>query len=264
MAFHLDVASSAVARRAFAILRGLRVDSEIRTYASRAFERGTRYQIHADGTRHALDVLEEAGVLGQEAHPLDRPPGRVVARACCRGAYLRGAFLGGGSLSGPRAPHLEIRCPTRAGASFVRSVASTEQAGLGLADRPGHTAAYAKAWDAIEGYLAAAGAADVVLELEERAVVATARAHANRLANADHANLVRQTASAERQLAAARRLAATGELEGLDWSLREAVELRLRHPTASLRELAKRTDPRVTVAAVQRRLARIVELGETG
>jgi DNA-binding protein WhiA len=143
-------------------------------------------------------------------------------------------------------------------------VASTDGIKLGVVDRPGHTAAYAKAWDAIEGYLAAAGAAEVVLELEERTVVADARARANRLANADHANLVRQTAAAERQVAAARRLAATGALEGLDWPLREAVELRLRHPTDSLRALARRTDPRVTVAAVQRRLARVVELGEAG
>lgn len=263
LAFHMDLASSAVARRGFAILRALRVDSEIRTYRTRAFDRATRYQLHADGSDHALEVLAEAGVLDLEHRPLDRPPGRVVARACCRGAYLRGAFLGGGSLSGPRTPHLEIRCPTHAGASFLRAVASVEGIRLGVLDRAGHTAAYGKAWDVIEGYLAAAGAADAVLELEERAVVAGARARANRVANADHANLVRQTAAAERQLAAARALVATGALEGLPWSLREAVDLRLRHPTASLRELAKRTDPGVTAATLQRRLARVVELGET-
>ena len=48
-------------------------------------------------------------MLDRDGLPLDRPPGRVVARACCRAAYLRGAFLGGGSLSGPRSPHLELR-----------------------------------------------------------------------------------------------------------------------------------------------------------
>jgi DNA-binding protein WhiA len=124
--------------------------------------------------------------------------------------------------------------------------------------------AYAKAWEAIEGYLAAAGAADTVLLLEERALVADVRAQANRLANADHANLVRQSRATERQLIAVRRLRATGELERLPPALREAAELRLRHPTLSLRELAGRCEPPATKASVQRRLARVVEIGETG
>jgi DNA-binding protein WhiA len=263
LGFHLDLASSAIARRAFALLRELRVDSEIRTYRRRAFDAATRYQLHVDGAPHPLDVLVEAGVVDEAHGPLERPPGRVVARPCCRGSYLRGAFLGGGSLTGPRSPHLELRFPSHAGATFLRSVASTEGVRLRVADRPAHSVAYAKAWEAIEGYLAAAGAADTVLLLEERALVADVRAQANRLANADHANLVRQSRATERQLIAVRRLRANGELEQLAPALREAAELRLRHPTLSLRELAERCEPPATKASVQRRLARVVEIGET-
>src|SRR5947199_5010954 len=102
---HLDVASSAVARRAFSLLRSLDVPSEIRTYRRRAFDRATRYQLHVSGAPRALQVLHEAGVLNTSFAPLERPPKRVVGRACCRSAYLRGALLGGGSVSGPRAPH---------------------------------------------------------------------------------------------------------------------------------------------------------------
>src|SRR5437868_10215486 len=46
---HLDVADSAVARRAFALLRGFGVASEIRTYPRRAFDGATRYQLHVAG-----------------------------------------------------------------------------------------------------------------------------------------------------------------------------------------------------------------------
>jgi DNA-binding protein WhiA len=264
LAFHLDVASAAVARRTRALLRELRVDSEIRTYTRRSFDRSTRYQIYAAGSRHALDVLHDAGVLDREDRPVARPPGRVIARRCCRGAYLRGAVLGAGSLSGEHDPHLEVRFHTHAGASFLRAVASTEDVPLAIVDRDAHSAVYAKAWDAIEGYLAAAGAAETVLLLEERTVVAGARARANRVANADHANLERQAAAAERQLAAVRRLAATGRLEQLPWALRDTAALRRRHPAISLRELALRTDPPASASTVQKRLARLVELAETG
>jgi len=260
LGFHLDLAESSVARRAFAILRALRVESEIRTYQRRSFDRSARTQLVVEGTGHAIDVLTEAGVLSLDRLPLDRPPGRVVARPCCRSAYLRGAFLGAGSLSGPRAPHLEVRTPLHAGAAFVRSVASAADVRMRVIDRESHSAAYAKGWDAIEGFLSVAGATETVLALEERALVAGLRADANRLANADHANLVRQSRSARAQLDAVRELRATGELDRLAPTLQAAAQLRLRHPSLSLRELAARTEPPVTKAAMAGRLARLVEL----
>ena len=260
LAFHLDLAESSVARRAFAVLRDLRVDSSVRTYRRTAFDRASRTQVHVDGTAHAIDVLTEAGVLGHDGLPLDRPPGRVVARSCCRGAYLRGAFLGAGSLSGPRSPHLEVRTPLHAGAAFVRSVASAAGIRMRVIDRDSHSAAYAKGWDAIEGYLSVAGATGTVLELEERSLVAGLRAEANRLANADHANLVRQSRSAQAQLDAVRKLREEGTLERLAPTLQAAAALRLRHPSLSLRELAARADPPLTKAALAGRLARLVEL----
>lgn len=262
VAFHLDLVSSAAARRAFALLAELRVPAEIRTYARRSFDRATRYQLHVEGSEHTLATLAQAGVLDDDHRPLDRPPGRVVARSCCRGAYLRGAFLGGGSLTGPRSPHLEVRTPTSAGASFLRSVGSAEEVRLKVGERASHARAYAKGWEEIEGYLLAAGVVDAVLALEERSVVAEMRAEANRLANADHANLVRTIRAAQRQLEAARRLRASGELEALPERLREAAALRLRHPTMSLRELAELASPAATKAGMQRRLAKVVAIAE--
>jgi DNA-binding protein WhiA len=263
VAVHLDVASSAVARRGFTLLRELGVDAEIRTYPRHAFDRATRYQIHVDGDHSALAVLSEAGVVDGGHRPVERPPLRVVARACCRGAYLRGAFLGGGSLSGPRSPHLELRTTSREGARFLTDVARRSGAMLGVAERSSHALAYAKGWDSIEAVLAAAGADETVLALEERAVVAEARAQANRLANADHANLVRTSRAARTQLEAAGRLRSQGWLPQLPPRLREAAELRLRHPTLALRELAARADPPASKAGMQRRLARVVALAES-
>ena len=126
----------------------------------------------------------------------------------------------------------------------------------------GHALAYAKGWETIETVLGAVGAADAVLALEERSIVATARSEANRLANADHANLVRASRAARVQLEALRRLRSDGTLEQLDDRLREAAALRLRNPTLSLRELAARADPPATKAGMQRRLARLVALAE--
>ena len=259
-ALHLDLASGAAARRAFSLLRDVEIRSEIRTYRRRAFDRATRFQLHVEGSDEALRVLVAAGVLDRRGRPLERPPRRVTARACCRSAYLRGAFLGGGSLSVHRSPHLELRTAAVESATLLSDLATASDTRLGVVERPTYAAAYAKSWDAIESVLALAGAVEAVLALEERAVVAATSGHANRRANADHANLVRTSKAAQLQLEAVRRLKAAGRIERLENPLREIAELRLHHPTESLRELAARTDPPASKAAVHRRLRRLEEL----
>ena len=262
VAVHLDVASNAVARRAFSLLRTFGVASEIRTYRRRAFGQETRYQLHVVGSGRALQVLHEAGVLTSTLAPLERPPKRVVGRSCCRSAYLRGALLGGGSVSGPRAPHLEVRAAGRAGADFIVGVAASEGVPLRAVERRGHAYAYAKGAEAIGDALAAAGANDAVLAFQERIVMGEAKARANRLANADHANLVRTSRAAHAQLEAVRRLARDGRLSGLSPRLREIGELRLEHPSLSLRELALECHPPTTKASAHRRMAKLIRLAE--
>jgi DNA-binding protein WhiA len=259
---HLDLAESAVARRAFGIVRSFGVDAEIRMYRRRAFEEATRYQLHVSGGQRALEVLHEAGVLSPVHAPLEAPPKRVVGRSCCRRAYLRGALLGGGSVSGPRAPHLEIRTASRAGAELLLWVAAQEDVELRVHDRGRHAIAYAKGAEPIADVLALAGAGDAALALDEHAVVAEARARANRVANADHANLVRASRAAHAQVQAIHKLEAEGRLARLSPPLREIAELRLRHPSSSLRELAAKCRPPSTKAAAYRRLSKLISLVE--
>lgn len=257
---HLDVADPFVARRAFSLLRTFGVASEIRTYRRRAFQGATRYQLHVAGDERALGVLREAGVLSSRFVPLEHPPRRVVARSCCRAAYLRGALLGGGSLSGPRSPHLEIRSAGPDGAEFLARIAEKEGAKLGVLDRGRHAVAYAKGMETIADVLALAGASEAVLLFEEGAVMAATRSRANRLANADHANLVRTSRAAHDQLRAVALLRRSGELARLPPRLQEIAELRERHPTLPLRELALKCRPPATKAAAHRRLRKLQEL----
>jgi DNA-binding protein WhiA len=260
---HLDVGSGAAARRALVLLRESGISSEIRTYRRRAFDRATRYQLHVQGDEQAHRALVSAGVVDSRHAPIVRPPKRVVGRSCCRAAYLRGAFLGGGSISLGRSPHVELRTASPEAASWVAGIAHEEGIELSTAARSGHALAYAKSWEVIESLLVTMGASETALALEERAVLAQTRAQANRLANADHANLVRMSRSARVQLDAVARLRAEGILETLPLELRDIAELRLGHPSDSLRELAARTDPPVTKAAVHRRLRRLEELARS-
>lgn len=262
IALHLEVASSAVARRAFSLLRSYGVRCEIRTYRRQAFERARRFQIHLEDDARAVQALNEAGILDAKLAPLSRPPRRVVARSCCRAAYLRGAFLAAGSASGPRSAHLELRASDAEAASFLAALARAEGFALAVYERARHGVAYAKSVDTIADLLAFLGAHGAALRFGEEAVVAATRARANRLANADHANIGRASRAAEAQLRAIRRLEADGRLAELGPDLVEIARLRRRHPTLSLRELARRCRPPATKAAAQRRLAKLQRLAE--
>ena len=262
IALHLDLSSSAVARRAFTLLRELGVDSEIRTYRQRSFGKPTRYQLHVDGSPTARQVLAEAGIVSRTGAPLQMPPKRVVGRECCRSAYVRGALLGAGSVSGPQSPHLEIRCASLEAAELLVRIAALDDVVLHSRDRGRYAAAYAKGADAIAESLALAGASDAALVVDEHAVLGAARAHANRLTNADHANLVRTSRAAHEQVRAVRRLAADGRLETLPAPLREIADLRIRFPSLSLRELGRKCRPPATKASAHRRLAKLQRLAE--
>jgi DNA-binding protein WhiA len=201
-------------------------------------------------------------VLDSRLAPLERPPARVVGRSCCRAAYLRGALLASGSVSGPRNAHLELRSASVEGAELLASLAEAEGFRLAIHDRRRHAVAYAKSTDTIAELLAFLGAHQAALGLEESAVVASTRSRANRLANADHANIVRASRAAETQLRAIRRLESDGRLEHLSPELREIAQLRARNPTLSLRELARRLKPPATKASAHRRLAKLQKLAE--
>ena len=133
---------------------------------------------------------------------------------------------------------------------------------LGVQERGDHALAYAKGSDVIAELLAAAGAAGAVLTFAERGVVGAARSRANRLANADHANLVRSSRASGTQLRALRRLQRRGALARLPQPLQELAELRLAHPSLSLRELGLKCRPPATKATVHRRLQKLIRLAE--
>ena len=105
-------------------------------------------------------------------------------------------------------------------------------------------------------------ARDAALALQERSLVGSTRARANRLANEDHANLVRSGRAAHVQLEAARRLKRSGRLGQLSPRLQEIAELRLRHPSLSLRDLGARCSPPASKAAAGRRLRALVRIAE--
>ena len=98
------------------------------------------------------------------------------------------------------------------------------------------------------------------VEQGRRLTFAELNQRANRLANCDEANARRAAAAARRQTELARTLLADPRWPALPQALREAAELRLRHPYLSLQELARKRRPPLTKSTLNHRFRRIEQL----
>src|SRR5690606_1192913 len=88
------------------------------------------------------------------------------------------------------------------------------------------------------------------------------RGAANRVANADRANLVRSVGAAARDVETIQRLLAARGWEELPEDLRSLALARVANPEASLAELGSLLEPAVGKSTVHRRLRVLTEMAE--
>ena len=181
----------------------------------------------------------------------------LLARQCCRRAYLRGVFLAGGSLSAGRSGYLlEVRPPR---GEALRSRRLLVAAGLSprTRTRRGRTLHMLRDADGVAAFLRLVGATETLLRFESRRVSREVRGRTNAAVNAEAANLARTVTAARAQAEAIRAIVDAGRLAALPAPVRAAAAARLRSPEASLSELAARL--RTSKWVVRQRLRRIVD-----
>jgi cell division protein WhiA len=258
----LTVTSSAVARRVVLLMQRA-LDLRPTLTVVRAAARRGRH----DSFRVSLPsdrVVQHERFRGPAPDPAPAPGGTDHAPMDDDGpdpetiALLRGAFIAVGSISAPDRPaHLELGPVGRGAAPLL--AAALAQVAPDLA--PHHDAArgriVVKSGSAVADLLAALGATRAFLTYDDRRLRRQLRGEANRLANADAANLARTVSRAALEVDAIERAVAAAGWEVFDETLREVALARLANPAASVRDLAVLLA--VPRATLHRRLQRVVE-----
>ncbi len=262
---HVSFGLSATARTAVSLIKSFDLPFEVRVLEQRRLGRGKRFEIHMEGGARLVQFLNEIGVLADDLTLRESTPTRISRRPCCRNAFLRGAFLASGSVSEPGAPaHLEVYSDN---VDFLGSVIDAAEAvgvQLSLVKRKHNSAAYSKSLGDIRDFLVAVGAHEAALEFEERSIISSVKADANRRANFDAANAARCSLAAARQVRAIRELQQRDSWKHLSDNLIEVAELRLEHPYMTISELGRCADPPLSKSAVNHRLRRLVKMAEGG
>jgi DNA-binding protein WhiA len=255
----LVTGSGAVARRTFALVqRGFALRPELLVRAPGGVRRRSTYGVRiATGARR---VATELGVLDATGRLVDGLPDDLGGGAAL--AYLRGAVLAAGSVSSPgRDPHLEVLVGSeRVAEELAALLRDTIGGTVGTAVRP-RPRVVMKSGQRIGDLLAAIGASGAFLAWDDRRLRRQLRGDANRLANADAANLRRTIDAAAAQVEAVERVVASLGWDRLDDDLRAIALARLANPAATLAELGELLG--VGKSAVHRRLRRFAELAAT-
>lgn len=255
--------NAAVARKTLTLIKeSFQLKTEVVVSRGRRLKKHNVYMIRVVPAPMVTKLLTKIGLM--ESGGLNVAGDRkVLRRACCRHAYLRGAFLGGGSVSRPESGyHLELVASNYQLASLLLWLMKKFYLPAGLTDRKSDYIVYLKDSDAITEFLRIVGAEEAADEFEVVRNVKDVRNQVNRLVNCETANLQKTVDAACRQVEKIRRIEARQGLDELPPALREAALLRLAHPEATLQELVALTEHSVGKSGMNHRLRKLEKIAD--
>ena len=208
----------------------------------------------------ALVVL---GVLDRKGNILMGIPHHVVARDCCRVAYVRGALVAGGFVADPKGDfHLEIAVQGEQYAHELAELIGELGVSARVNARRGAYAVYMKSAEDICRLLELTGATKALADIQEARAVKSVKNDVNRRVNAELANQSRSADAAQQQLELIREAERLGLRPHLPQALAEFCDLREANPELSLRDLGALVDPPLSKSALYHRVLRLEKLVE--
>lgn len=229
--------NSAVARRVLVYLKkdfGFLPSTMVRQ--GRRLRKKNVYTLMVQPSKEGLDFLNTMG-LSPLAGVDDMERMKTPEE---RRAYLAGAFLGGGSVSRPQSDyHLEMVTQSSHFAEELVKTMKSFKMKARMTDRKNDYIVYIKDGDDVSGFLQIVGATQSYMDFESVRVVKDMRNRVNRQVNCETANLQKTVDAAVRQTHLVEQLLARQTLSSLSPKIREACEVRMNNPNASLSELAQ-------------------------
>ena len=216
----------------------------------------------------ALSVLIELGILAvsKDGVYLQLGIDKYVAESeCCKGAYIAGAFLGGGSCTIPTdggasntGYHLEFVFSFYETAHDFAELLADFDILAKLIERKNTFVVYVKSTEEIQEFLTITGAEESLLKLAETVITKDLANNANRKLNCDLGNISKQLDASERQTEAISAIVSTVGLDALSDELKAVALLRMSDATLTLGEMAEQL--KVSKSCVNHRMRKIIHL----
>lgn len=230
------------------------------------------YELEFEG--NSVDTLYKmTGILNEDGIQ-DRLPKSYFENSAEKQAFLRGAFLAGGSMTlptdgekdGKRSGYagylVEISFTDEGVAEDTRDLINSFGIAAKIRERKNRFTVYLQGQESIADFMTALGATNTMFRLCDFVAERSMKNAVNRNTNCKMANLEKTMNAVETQVSAIEALKKRGILKTLDEKLQSAAALRLDYPTASLSELAEKSQTPVSKSGLNHRLNKLVELAE--
>lgn len=231
-------------------------------------KKGHIYMLTIDPDMHSEQILRETGILlVREGNNFisDGIYSTLIRSKCCKKSYLRGVFMGSGTMNDPsRGYHLELVCATQTLAADLRKmINSFVDLNAKIVKRKDKYIVYMKSSDNICDTLSIMGAHSQRLLFEEVVLNKGIVNATVRLTNCDNANTDRTLDASSRQIACIRKIEKLRGLDFLPPKLRQAAQLRLEYPEASLIQLGEMMDPPMKKSGINNRFRKIEDIANS-
>ncbi|MBO8165445.1 MAG: DNA-binding protein WhiA [Brevibacillus sp.] len=262
----LDISTenAAIARRIYVLIKKLfQVHAELLVRKKMRLKKNNVYIVRVP--QQTNDILQALYIMDENLSFYPGIARELTKTSCCRGAYLRGAFLAGGSVNHPEASsyHLEIFTAYQDFCEALTALANRYRLNAKCIERKKGYVMYIKEGEKITEFLSLIGAHQALLYFEDVRIVKDMRNSVNRLHNCEIANINKTVNAATRQMENIQLIQREIGLENLPPRLREVAELRLLHPDINLKELGELLPSGVvSKSGINHRLRKINEIAD--
>ncbi len=251
-----------VARRIFFLVKEITGKEPVLSTLQSPSRKKRSLQISLEEADHTEMLLRAVGMVDTQGNIIDRIPSKLLWGPKRSRAFLRGAFLVSGYIAAPeKAAHLEIETPRHDLARTLQRVLKKFSIHAKIFEHR-ESGIYVKDGDTIAMFLRVIEAHQSLLRFEDERAMKEMRNQINRRINFETANLDKTVDASMRQVALITELQAKKGLEMLDPKLQELAHLRLKHPSATLKELGEMFTPPVSKSTVNHRFRKLTVIAE--
>ena len=213
----------------------------------------------------AANVLRDLRLVTKNGEIRQGIPAILLSNELKQVAYIRGAFLGGGSCTIPldgstTGYHLEIVFSDRQTAREFCDLLAEFELIVRLVERKETFVAYIKSKEVISDFLAIIGAENALKKFSALVEMRDKANRNNRAQNCMAGNADKTAIAAVKQVVAIEKLKSWRGYEDLSDELKTLAELRQKHPSMSLQELADTL--KISKSCLNHRMRKLLELSQ--
>lgn len=263
----LQTENEAVIRKVFTLLKktfnidtDIALEKTLEEYKDHTYVTLLRGGELVDKVLQAVKMYDEEGIRNAQMNGADA---LLLKSACCKRAFLRGTFLCAGSMSDPeKSYHLEFVCSYEEQALHLQALIQSFQVDAKIVIRKKYYVVYLKEGAGIADLLNIMEAHVSLMNFENYRIIKEMRNSINRKVNCETANITKTVNASSKQIEDILLVRDRYGFQNLPDNIREAAQIRLEYPDATLKELGQILEPPVGKSGMNHRLRKLSELAD--